>query len=57
MRLFQMTMSKDSAWNIVTELGHANVVHFIDLNKNEQPFNLIYSKNLRQVEETLKNIK
>jgi hypothetical protein len=57
MRLFQMSMTKDSAWSIVTELGQSNCVHFIDLNKNEQPFNLIYAKQLRSCEEALKNIK
>ena len=31
-------------------------MHFIDLNKTEQPFNLVYSKQLRGVEEALKNM-
>lgn len=33
-------------------LGLLNVAHFINLNKNEQPFNLPYVNQIRRCEET-----
>lgn len=54
MSLFQMTLAKDSAWQIITELGQSKCVHFIDLNKSEQGFNSIYGRQLKACDEALK---
>jgi len=51
-----MTLAKDSAWHIVTELGHSKCVHFIDLNKNEQGFSNPYNKQLKICDEALKQL-
>ena len=41
--LYQVTLAKDSAWPFLVELGtSARCVQFIDLNRNEQSFNLKY---------------
>jgi hypothetical protein len=51
-----MTLARDSAWHIITELGQSKSVHFIDLNGTEQPFNLQYAKQLKLCEEGLKQM-
>lgn len=51
-----MTLARDSAWNIITELGQSKCVHFIDLNITEQPFNLQFAKQLKLCDEALKQM-
>lgn len=43
MSLYEITIPKDSAWEIMNELGKIDCMHFIDLNTHEQPFNLTYA--------------
>jgi hypothetical protein len=43
MTLFQLRVPKDDAWDVMNQLGDLDVAHFINLNKNEQPFNLPYA--------------
>ena len=44
MRLYQLTVPKDDAWNVMNEFGDVGLAHFIDLNKDEQPGSLPYTK-------------
>lgn len=43
MSLYEITIPKDNAWDIMNELGNLNCIHFMDLNKTEQVFNLEYA--------------
>jgi hypothetical protein len=52
MTLYQLTVPKDDAWDVMNTLGLLNVAHFINLNKAEQPFNLPYCNQIRRCEET-----
>jgi len=36
----------------MNQLGNLNLAHFIDLNKNEQVFNLPYATQVKRCEET-----
>jgi len=56
MELFQVTMSKDDAWTIMNELGQLDTLHFVDLNKDEQSFNLPYAQEIRRCDETFRKI-
>jgi hypothetical protein len=56
MQMYQMTMPKDDAWFIMNEMGNLGSVHFIDLNKGEQAFNLPYSSQIKRCDETLRRI-
>jgi V-type H+-transporting ATPase subunit a len=56
MSLHEITIPKDNAWEIMNELGSLSALHFIDLNKNEQPFNLTYASNLKRCEDTERKI-
>jgi hypothetical protein len=47
---------KDNDWEIMNELGHVNFLHFVDLNKAEQPHHLKYFSYLRRAEETLRQL-
>ena len=44
MRLYQLTVPKDDAWNVMNEFGDVALAHFIDLNKEESPNDLPYTK-------------
>ncbi len=44
MRLYQLTVPKDDAWNVMNEFGDHGLAMFIDLNKDESPYNLPYTK-------------
>lgn len=41
---------------MIEQLGKINVVHFLDLNKTEQPFNLPYAPQIRRCDETERRI-
>jgi hypothetical protein len=34
--LYKIAIPKDSDWEVMNRLGHANFLHFVDLNKHEQ---------------------
>lgn len=51
-----MTINKDSAWPIINQLGQSQALQIIDINRNEQPFSLPYSKQLKQCEDALRNL-
>lgn len=52
MKLYQITIPKDDAWNISQKLGDMDSCHFIDLNKNEQPFALPYTARIKLCDDT-----
>lgn len=52
MELYRVTIPKDDAWKVVEALGNTDAAHFIDLNKNEQPFNLPYATRIKLCDET-----
>jgi len=54
MSLYEITIPKDNAWDIMNELGNLNCIHFMDLNKTEQVFNLEYAPLIKRWEETEK---
>ena len=56
MSLYEITVPKDNCWDIMNELGNLNSMHIIDLNKDEQVFNLQYTPFIKRWEETEKKI-
>ena len=56
MSLYEITVPKDNCWDIMNELGNLNNMHFIDLNRDEQVFNLQYAPFIKRCEETEKKI-
>ena len=52
MTLYQIAIPKDDSWDVMNQLGNLNLAHFIDLNKDEQPFNLPYANQIKRCEET-----
>lgn len=51
MKLYQLTVPKDDVWNIANVLGASSCAHFIDLNKNEQPFDLPYTLRIKMCDD------
>jgi hypothetical protein len=49
-------MANDDAWYIMNELGNMGSIHMIDLNKQEQPFQLPFAKQIRRCDEALTKI-
>lgn len=43
MSLYEISIPKDNAWEIMNALGKLDSLHFIDLNTKEQPFNLTFA--------------
>ena len=55
--LYQVTFAKDSAWPFLVELGtNARCVQFIDLNRNEQSFNLPHTFQIKTCDESLNKL-
>ena len=52
MELYKITIPKDDAWRVIEALGHKDFAHFIDLNKQEQLFNLPFAFQIKACEET-----
>jgi hypothetical protein len=46
--LYKIAIPKDSDWEIMNKLGHANFLHFVDLNKHEQVQHLRYFSQVRR---------
>ena len=55
--LYKISMYKDEGWNVMNELGKLNQLHFVDLNKNMQPFDLPFTSGIKNAEESLRKIK
>ncbi|CAI2384297.1 unnamed protein product [Moneuplotes crassus] len=54
--LCKTTMTKDCAYESVKQLGRLGMVSFVDLNINEQVYDLPYAKEVSRCNETLKSI-
>ncbi|CAI2384126.1 unnamed protein product [Moneuplotes crassus] len=56
MDLYEIHIPKDAAWEVMNRLGDIGIMHFINLNKDEQVFNLTYAPFIKRCEETDKRI-
>ena len=56
MTLYQITMPKDDSWDVMNQLGGLHMAHFLNLNHEEQPFNLPYAGQIKRCEETEKRL-
>jgi len=52
MRLYQLTVNKDDAWNVMNDFGDFGQAQFLDLNKEESPYNLPYTQQIKQCEDS-----
>ncbi len=57
MGLFSITIDKDSAWEVMTEMGKLDCLHFLDLNRHEQIFNRTYANLIRRCDEAERRIR
>jgi hypothetical protein len=55
MGLYEASIPKDSAWETMDAFGKLGIIHFVDLNKDTQPFNLTYVHSVKRCEEALRN--
>lgn len=51
MHLFKVFIRKDNARETMSEFGFQRCLHFIDLNKDEQAFNLQYANDIKRRED------
>jgi len=51
MAFFDLVMPRESAWEIMNELGETSALQFVDLNEEEQAFNRPYSGYIKRCEE------
>ncbi len=56
MRLYQLTVPKDENWNVMNEFGDLGLAHFIDLNKDDSPYNLPSIEQVKQTERAEKKL-
>ena len=54
MDLYEISVPKDNAWEILDVLGELEICHILDLNKDQQVFTLVYANRLRRVNESLR---
>jgi len=52
MQLYQLSVPKDDAWAVMNEFGDIGMSQFIDLNKEESPYNLAYTPQVKACEES-----
>jgi V-type H+-transporting ATPase subunit a len=56
MALYEISVPKDNAWDILDKLGMIKAMHFIDLNKNEQVFTLRFAPLVKRCEDSDKRV-
>ena len=56
MALYEISVPKDNAWDILDKLGMIKAMHFIDLNKNEQVFTLRFAPLVKRCEDADKRV-
>jgi hypothetical protein len=49
--LYKLTIHKDYDQKIMNELGKLSQLHFIDLNREVQPYMLPYTQDIKRLEE------
>ena len=54
--LCEVSIPKDSAWEIMNSFGQLESMHFIDLNKDTQVFNLVYANKIKRIDESLRRL-
>lgn len=52
MELYRVTIPKDDSYRVMEALGNIGKAHLVDLNKQEQIFNLPYAQRIKMCEET-----
>ena len=57
MQLYQLTSPKDDGWDLMNAFGSEGISHFIDLNKDEQPYNLPYTSQIKSCEDSERKLK
>ena len=50
MDLFKIQIHKDELWDVMMEIGKLGKCHFIDLNKDKGPHELLYSNDIRTMD-------
>lgn len=56
MVLFQISVQKDDSWKIVNDIGDMGKTHFIDINNEESPYNLPYTQQIKNCEDSEKKL-
>lgn len=56
MALYQISVQKDDSWNILNNIGDIGKTHFIDINLEESPYNLPYTQQIKNCEESEKKL-
>ena len=56
MGLFSINILKDSAWEVMEELGKLDILHFVDLNTSVQIISRTFSQVIRRCDETERRI-
>jgi hypothetical protein len=56
MYLYKLVMSKDNEKAIINILGQRDMAHFVDMNRDEQVFNLPYIELIKRCDETDKKL-
>jgi len=56
MALFEISIPKDNAWEIMDRMGMLKTMHFIDLNTKEQVFTLRFAPLVKRCEDAEKRI-
>ena len=57
MRLYKFVASKDHVFEALNALGHIDGCHFLDMNKKEQPFNLLFTDLIKRFEECERHVR
>lgn len=56
LHLCKITMTKDTSYDSIKQLGRLGAISFIDLNVNEQVYDLPYAREVKRCNETLRSI-
>lgn len=56
MNLHKMIMSKDSAFDMMEAFGELGIADFIDLNKNEQVYDLPFTGQIRRTNDVIRKL-
>lgn len=52
MKLYQLTIPKDDHWNVMNQFGEIGYAQFLDVNRDEPPHNLPYTKQVKEIEDS-----
>jgi hypothetical protein len=52
MKLYQLKVQKDEAWNVMNEFGEIGYAQFVELNKDEAPHSLPFTRQVKTCEES-----